>query len=92
MLNGIFRKSGFSTTVEAQNIFQTSVAWHCLQHYIVRFDHKDAIIPDILIHNYLADNKANGHFVTPAIFDIKTIRVDKRGDIYSSGTGTCAIQ
>ena len=30
--------------------------------------------------------------MTPAIFDVKTVRVDKRGDIYRAGTGTREIR
>ena len=85
MLNGLFHKAGFATTVEAQNLFNTSVEWRYLEPYLAQFDRKDAIIPDILIHNYPADANANGHHVTPAIFDIKTVRVDKSGQTYRTG-------
>ena len=40
------------------------------------------MVPDILVHNYPPDNNANGNAVVPVIFDIKTVRVDKRGDLY----------
>ncbi len=39
---------------------------------------KDAIVPDILVHDFPPDNNANGNTVVPAIFDIKTVRIDKR--------------
>jgi hypothetical protein len=39
---------------------------------------KEAIIPDmVLVHNYLPDVNANVKCSKPAIFDVKTLRVDK---------------
>ena len=48
---------------------------------------KDAIIPDMLVHNYLPDVNANGKCSMPAIFDVKTLRVDKNLIIYNQGKG-----
>jgi hypothetical protein len=48
---------------------------------------KDTIIPDMLVHNYLPDINANGKCSMPAIFDVKTLRVDKNLIIYNQGKG-----
>ena len=49
---------------------------------------KDVIIPDMLgVHNYLRDVNANGKCSMPAIFDVKTLRVDKNLVIYNQGKG-----
>ncbi len=83
--NGMMRKAGFATTMVARNIFHGSVEWEYLKKYVDAQTSKDAIIPDILVHNYPADINGNGNAVGPAIFDIKTVRIDKRGDIYRAG-------
>jgi hypothetical protein len=48
---------------------------------------KDAIIPDILIHNYPSDTNGHGNAVIAAITDVKTVRVDKgQNKLPSRGT------
>jgi hypothetical protein len=46
---------------------------------------KDAIIPDILIHNYPSDTNGHGNAVIAAITDVKTVRVDKGQNNYRPG-------
>ena len=43
------------------------------------------IIPDILIHNYKEDDGKHRTACTPAIIDLKTIRVDKNQVMYTTG-------
>ncbi len=84
--NGIPKKAGFATTMEARNIFHDTVPWEYVNEYYIHDQHsKDAIIPDILVHNYPPDTNSNGNAVVPAIFDVKMVRVDKRGDKYKAG-------
>ena len=46
----------------------------------------NAIIPDILIHNFAGDDIRRFRTACfPAIIDVKTLRVDKRGSIYTTG-------
>ncbi len=71
--------------MEARNIFHGLVDWEYLKEYLQDQVQKDAIIPDILVHNYPGDNNAHGNAVVPAMFDIKTVRIDKRGAIYKVG-------
>ena len=56
--NGIAQKSGFATTLEARNLCHGLVDTTYLRPYMAAHAAKDAIIPDILIHNYPSD--ANG--------------------------------
>mmetsp|Transcript_5394 Transcript_5394/g.5918 ORF Transcript_5394/g.5918 Transcript_5394/m.5918 type:complete len:374 (-) Transcript_5394:71-1192(-) len=77
LMNDIFKKAGFVTTLEAANMFHGKVPNNILKEYVRKFRHKDAVIPDILIHNYSPDVNASGASTMQAIFDVKTIRVDK---------------
>ena len=83
MTNAIFRQAGFATTVEAPNIFHGKVPADCIDRYLNLHRRKDAIIPDILVHNHPSDNNAAGARNMEAIFDIKTLRIDKNEDFYS---------
>ena len=47
--NGIARKSGFATTLEARNLFHGIVDAPFLRPYMDAHAAKDAIIPDILV-------------------------------------------
>ncbi len=85
LINGIMRKAGFYTQMEARNIFHGLVEWEYLKEYLKEQVQKDAIIPDILVHNYPGDNNAHGNATVAAMFDIKTVRIDKRGVIYKVG-------
>ena len=66
--NGIAQKLGFETTLEACNLFHGIVDSEFHRPYIDAHVSKDAIIPDILIHNYPSDANGNGGAAVPAIF------------------------
>jgi len=57
--------------------YRTVLKEYMRKEYMRTYEKKDAIIPDILIHNYSTDVNANGATTMQAIFDVKTVRVDK---------------
>jgi hypothetical protein len=71
------QKGCLSVDVEAQNMFSNLIPEDTHRVYQRSHTRKDAIILDMLVHNYLPDVNANGKCSMPAIFDIKTLRVDK---------------
>ena len=79
------KKAGFYTTKEARNIFHGIVPWPFLRRYCDSQVSKDAIIPDILIHNYPSDANGHGNAVIAAITDVKTVRIDKAQSNYRPG-------
>ena len=87
LLADIMRKGCLSVDVEAQNMFSNIVPEDIHREYQRSHTRKDAIIPDMLVHNYLPDVNANGKCSMPAIFDVKTLRVDKNLVIYNQGKG-----
>ena len=48
-----------------------------LARYMELHSHKDAIIPNILVHNFPSDRNENRAVSVEAIFDVKTLRIDK---------------
>ena len=85
LYDDILKKAGFFTTKEARNIFHGTVKWKYLKLYRDSQVSKDAIIPDILIHNYPSDTNGHGNAVIAAITDVKTVRVDKGQNNYRPG-------
>jgi len=83
MTNAVFQQAGFATTVEPHNIFHGKVPPDCIEKYINLHQRRDAIIPDILVHNHPGDRNAAGARHIEAIFDIKTLRIDKSQAFYS---------
>jgi hypothetical protein len=61
LYDDILKKAGFFTTKEARNIFHGTVEWKYLKLYRDSQLSKDAIIPDILIHNYPSDTNGHGN-------------------------------
>lgn len=70
MTNAVFKQAGFETTVEVPNIFHEKAPSDCIDRYLNLHQKKDAIIPDILVHNYPTDNNSAGARNMEAIFDI----------------------
>jgi len=68
--------------VEAQNIFVGTVEDDIMRWYLRLQDKKDFIIPDILIYDYEADGNSVGNMTVPAIFEVKTTRVDRNKSLY----------
>jgi len=83
MTNAVFRQAGFATTVEPPNIFHGKIPPDCIEKYINLHQRRDAIIPDILVHNHPGDRNAVGACHIESIYDIKTLRVDKSQAFYS---------
>jgi hypothetical protein len=81
------RKGCLSVDVEAQNMFSNIIPEDIHREYQRAHTRKDAIIPDMLVHNYLPDINGNSKCSMPAIFDVKTLRVDKNLIIYNQGKG-----
>ena len=81
MTNAVFTQGGFTTTVEPPNIFHGKVPPDCIEKYVNLHQRRDAIIPDILIHDHPSDRNAAGASSMEAIYDIKTLRIDKQQDI-----------
>ena len=79
----IFKKAGFAAVDEARNLFHGKVPDTLLRRYLDEFERKNAIIPDILVDNYIPDSTANGATVSQASFDIKTLRIDKNSIFYN---------
>ena len=71
-----------ATTVEAPNIYHGKVPADCIKRYLNLHHLEDAIILDILVHNHPSDTNSVGARNMKAIFDIKTLRIDKNEDFY----------
>ena len=78
----MLRRSGFATTTEPANIFHGKVPGSLLAAYLRLHSRKDAIIPYILAHDFPADANGSGARCMEAIFDIKTLRVDRTAHYY----------
>ena len=76
MTNAVFKQAGFATTVEAPNIFHGKVPSDFIDRYLNLHQKKDAIIPDILVHNHHTDINSTRARNMEAIFDMKTLRID----------------
>ena len=87
LLADIMQKGSLLVDVEAQNMFSNIVPEDVHREYQRSHTRKDAIIPDMLVHNYLPDVNANGKCSMPAIFDVNTLRVDKNLVVYNEGKG-----
>ena len=55
----------------------------CIDRYLNLRQKKDAIIPDILLHNHPTDENSTGVRNMEAIFDIKPLRIDINKVFYS---------
>lgn len=86
LFNGMLKHAGFYTTLEARNMFQGKIDARYLDSYCTQHSSVNAIIPDILIHNYKNANDGNSRTAClPAIIDVKTLRVDKNQTMYTPG-------
>ena len=83
MMNAIFRQAGFSTTIEPPNLFHGKVPGDCIKAYLRLCRKQDKMRPDIIIHNHPKDANSTGAREMNAIFDVKTLRIDKNGDFYT---------
>ena len=87
----MFKKAGLATAVEVKNMFHGLVPEEAMRRYVTDFERKDAVIPDIMIHNFPPDANAVGNAAVPCIIEIKTKRVDKTGNFYKDkGENTSA--
>ena len=66
-------------------MFQRKIPTRYLNAYCTHHSTMNEIIPDILIHNYKEDDGKHRTACTPAIIDLKTIRVDKNQVMYTTG-------
>ena len=82
MMAAIFRQSGFAVSVEPPNIFHGKIPVTYLNKYLDNHALRDSIIPDILVHDYKGDSNSHGSGSMEAIFDVKTLRVDKSSNFY----------
>ena len=78
----MLHRAGLATTTEPANIFHGKVPAAPLAAYLRLHSRKDAIIPDILAHDFPADANGSGARCMEAIFDIKTLRVDRQAHFY----------
>ena len=62
-------------------MFQGKIDASYLDGYCNEHTNVNAIIPDILIHNYKDDKGISRTACLPAIIYVKTLRVDKNGII-----------
>ena len=81
LVKKIFQRAGLQTTMQPLNIFHGKIPGPAMARYN-SLHAKEAIIPDILVHNYPLKARGVGHLNGEAIFDIKTVRIDKNGTIY----------
>ena len=77
MYNAIFKQARYATSVQPPNIFHGKVPGECIDKYLTLYHKKDCIIPDILVHDHPKDTNAAGARHMEAIFDVKTLRIDK---------------
>jgi len=57
----MFKKAGLATAVEAKNMFHGLVPEEAMRRYVTDFERKDAVIPDIMIHNFPPNPNALYH-------------------------------
>ena len=78
----MLRHAGFATTNKPANIFHGKVSGPLLAAYIRLHSRKNAIIPDILAHDFPADTNVSSASCMKAIFDIETLCVDRTAVFY----------
>ena len=81
LVKKIFQRAGLQTTMQPLNIFHGKIPGPAMARYN-SLHAKEAIIPDILVYNYPLKARSVGHLNGEAIFDIKTVWIDKYGTIY----------
>ena len=88
-MGAIFHQAGFAINLEAPCIFHGKVPSPDINAYTVMHTTRDSIIPDLLMHNFPSDLNGNGAWSMEAIFDIKTLWIDKNVQLYANRrTGT----
>ena len=65
------RKAGMVVSAHPPNIFHGKVPGTLLDRYLNLHRRQDAIIPDLMVHDYIGDINANGARCMEAIFDVK---------------------
>ena len=65
------------------NIFHGKILGRVLDKYLDLHKRQDAIIPDLMICDYIGDINASRARNMGSIYDIKTLRVDKNQKIYT---------
>ena len=76
----------FIPCCKQQICFHGKIDGRYLESYCAQHSSVDAIIPNILIHNYKDASGNNRNACSmPAIIDVKTLRVDKNQTIYKAG-------
>ena len=76
------QREGFAVSWEPHNIFYGKVPVPTLTRYMELHSAKDVIIPNLLAHNFSSDGNANKSVSVEAIFDVKTLQVNKNANFY----------
>ena len=77
----ILMKVGLNIQMQPLNIFHGKIPNEAANMYN-NLHEKDAIIPDIIAYNFPIGTNSN-NFKGEAIFDVKTLRIDKSGQLYT---------
>ena len=83
IVRDMMKKAGMAVSTHPPNIFHGKIPGQLLDKYLNLHRRQDAIIPDLLVHDYVGDLNAHGANFVEAIFDIKTLRIDKNQKYYS---------
>lgn len=82
MTNAIFCQAGFATSVQLPNIFHRKVPSPCMKKYLNLRQKKVFAIPEILVHDDPKNSNAAEAHHMEAMFDVKTLRIDKNRYFY----------
>ena len=83
-MKDIKKRAGFAVSTHPPNIFHAKIPGQVLDKYLDLHKRQDTIKPDLMILDYIGDIKANGARSIAAIFDIKTLRVEKNRRFYTN--------
>ena len=75
------KNAGITVSIQPTHLFHGKVSGSAIERYN-DLHPKDRIVPDILAHNFPFRNSGIGAMTTTAIFDVKTLRIDKAGTFY----------
>jgi len=73
MMGTVLHQAGFSTNIEAIRIFRGKFPVRSMDQYINIHTTHDAIISDLLVHDYPVDTNCSGARNVEVIFDVNTL-------------------
>ena len=83
IVRDMMKKVGMAVSTHPPNIFNGKIPGPVLDRYLNLHRRQHAILPDLLVHDYAGDLNAQGAGFVEAIFNIKTLRIDKNQKHYS---------